>query len=505
MRTAAKTAALMAILTLGSKGLGFLREIFMAGFFGTSYITDAYVMASAIPGILFAGIFTSVSTSYMPIFSQVIEKEGIEEGNRFTGEAMTLMVSIAAVLAALGMLFSDQLISVFALGFSGKTAALTSFYLRILFPTILFSAVVTLLSAYLQYKGIFLLPVLSGYLQSGLLLAAILAGAYFSHYLLPFGLLVGSVLYALAVSLAAAKNGFHYKMTLKVGESARKIILLAVPVFIGSTVSQINTFVDKMLASRLAEGSVSALNYGNLLSGMISALTVTVIVTIIYPKLTQAMAREDNGSFNEFLSKGMTINVLIGLPCSLGAMLYSHEAVQIIFERGAFDTASTALTSSAFFYYSLGLTFIAVNALLIKVYFALQDMKTPVLYGVISAAANITLNLILVGPMAHKGLALATSIAAMLNTLLLYWGIRKKYPHIRMHGGRRKMTRIGAASLLSVGLSYGVYAPLRNLLAMPNMVSLGLAVMAAVLLYLLLLKAFRIEELSMLRDLLRKR
>lgn len=494
----------MAILVLGSKILGFLREVFMAGFFGTSYITDAYVMASAVPGILFAGVFTSVAISYMPIFSEIVEKEGMEQGNRFTGESITLVVSIAVVLAIAGMIFSDQLVSVFAMGFTGKTASLTSFYLRILFPTILFSAVVTLLTSYLQYKGIFLLPVVAGYLQSGFLLIAIVVGALVSHYILPFGLLLGSVFYSVTVWIGAAKNGFHHRFNFKVRRSARRIIYLALPVFIGSTVSQINTFVDKMLASRLIEGSVSALNYGNLLSGLITALTVTIIVTIIYPKLTQAVAREDYGSFNEFLSKGMTINVIIGIPCSLGAMLYSKEVVQIVFERGAFDAASTDLTSSAFFYYAIGLTFLAVNALLVKVYFALQDMKTPVVYGVAGASVNIVLNLILVGPMAHRGLALATSVAAVLNTILLYCGMRRKYPHIRMHEGRYKMIKIAVAALLSVGLSYGVYGPLRKLLFAPNVVSLGLAVIAAMLFYLILLKIFKVDEISMLRDLLRR-
>ena len=106
MRAAAKTAAMMAVLTLGMKGLGFLREVFMAGFFGTSYIVDSYVMASAIPGILFAGIFTSVSVSYMPIFSRIVEKDGIEEGNRFTGQSITLASFIAFVSAVLGIIFA---------------------------------------------------------------------------------------------------------------------------------------------------------------------------------------------------------------------------------------------------------------------------------------------------------------------------------------------------------------------------------------------------------------
>jgi putative peptidoglycan lipid II flippase len=114
---------------------------------------------------------------------------------------------------------------------------------------------------------------------------------------------------------------------------------LAIPVFIGSTVNQINSFVDKMLASGLDEGSVSALNYGYLLINMITALTITVIVTIIYPRLTQALAAEDYGRFNDSISTGMNIILIIGLPCSLGAMLYSHPAAH-------FSTMQSALLLS---------------------------------------------------------------------------------------------------------------------------------------------------------------
>ncbi|NLP29842.1 MAG: hypothetical protein GX363_01785, partial [Clostridiales bacterium] len=131
MRTAAKTALFMAVLTLLSKIMGFLREVFMAGFFGTSFINDAYVMATAIPGIIFAGIFTSVSVSYMPIFSETVEKRGIKEGNKFTSEAITIVAAIAIIISILGIVFSDQVISIFAAGYEGETAALTSFYLKI--------------------------------------------------------------------------------------------------------------------------------------------------------------------------------------------------------------------------------------------------------------------------------------------------------------------------------------------------------------------------------------
>ncbi|GAB1475889.1 murein biosynthesis integral membrane protein MurJ [Bacillota bacterium] len=503
MRTAAKTAAFMAILILGTKILGFLREVFLAGFFGTSYIVDAYVMASAIPGILFASIFTSVAVSYLPIFSRIAEDKGLAEGERFTKEAITLASLIAFLATALGIIFAGPIVSVLARGFSGETAELTVFYLRITFSYVILTAATGLLESYLQYKGTFLKPVLAGYLQSGFVLAAIIVSAYYGHYYLAYGLLIGSIVRLAALAFFAKEKGFRYKPTRRIGRAAKNIVILALPVFIGSTVNQINSFVDKMLASGLVEGSVSALNYGYLLINMITALTITVIVTIIYPKLTKSQAAGDFEGFNESMGKGMNIILIISLPCSLGAMLYSNPVVQLVYERGAFDGASTELTAGAFFYYAIGLTFIAFNALQVKAYYAMEDMKTPVICGVFGAAANISLNLILVGPMAHRGLALATSVAAVVNAVMLYVLMRRKYPKAKAAIEGVKVLKIILAATGAIALSWFAYLALLNGLGLHTIISLLAAIACAGIAYLIGLKAFHIEELSMLRDLIK--
>jgi putative peptidoglycan lipid II flippase len=503
MRTAARTAALMAILTLGMKVLGFLREVFLAGFFGTSYIVDAYIMASAIPGILFAGVFTSVSVSYMPIFSKIVEKQGTIEGDRFTSEAITLASSIAIIASLAGIVLAKPIVAILARGFLGETAELTVFYLRITFSYVIFTAATGLLESYMQYKGSFLKPVVSGYLQSFFVLGAIIISALLSHYYLAFGLLIGSAARLIFLAFYARGIGFKYRLSPRVGKAAKEIVVLALPVFIGSTVNQINSFVDKMLASGLGEGSVSALNYGYLLTNMITALTITVIVTIIYPRFTRSMAASDYDDFNDSIGRGMNIILIISLPCSLGAMLYSNPLVQLVYERGAFDGASTTLTGGAFFYYAIGLTFVALNALQVKAYYAMEDMKTPVICGVIGAACNISLNLLLVGPMGHKGLALATSIAAVINAVMLYYLMRRKYPRVQIVTDFEKLLKILLSAVVSLLVSYFFFTVLNRGADMRTFISLVAAVVSASIVYLIALKLFKVEELSMLKDLIR--
>lgn len=505
IRTAAQTAVLMAILTLISKLLGFVREMVLAGFFGASYVVDSYVMAQSIPNIIFAGILGAVATAYMPIFSREIELKGEEAGNLYTSQVINILLIISVIACLIGLLFSDQIVGIFASGFTGKTAELTSFFVKITFTYILFTSVNGILENYLRYKNTFLPQIIIGYSQNLIVIVTIIISAYYSYYLLVFGLVAAYIIRLVLMGRLSLRKGFRYIPGMKgLGDTGKKIAVLALPVFIGSSVSQINQFVDKTLASGLQEGSVSALNYGNLLVGMITGLTVTIITTIIYPKMTQAAALEDTKTVGMLLSKGVNIILMIAIPFTLGIAVFSQPVVQIVYERGAFDPAATSLTNSAFLCYGLGLVFLSLNTHIVQAFYSQKNMRTPVYCGIIGVIVNVTLNLILVRFMAHAGLALATSIAAGVNTCLLMYLFSRRYRGIQVVESWKKIGRIALAAAVSVGCAWGVYAGLMAAVWMPRMVYLGFAVLAAGMVYLAILKAFRVDELEMLRGILRR-
>jgi putative peptidoglycan lipid II flippase len=504
IRTAAQTAVFMAILTLVSKLLGFVREMVMAGFFGTSYITDAYVMALAIPGMIFAGFFAAINTAYMPLFSKITENDGSSEGNRFTSEVINLGLLIALISTLLGIIFSDQIVHIFASGFTNEKAELTSRFLRVTFSFALFTSVSGLLEAHLRYKGVFLAPILIGYLQNIVVISVIVISAYYNHYLLVWGWLISYIIRMLILWKLAGKQEFRYTNKIRLSESAKKIMALSIPVFIGSYISQINVFVDKTLASKLQVGSIAALNYGHLLIGIITGMTISIIMIVIYPKMTQAYSLRKDDYFNEIVSSGFNLILIITMPCSIGAMLYSEEIVQIVYERGAFNEVSTALTGPAFFFYSMGILFISLNNLLSQTFYSMHDMKTPMLFGAIGITVNIILNIILVRSMAHGGIALATSIAAMSNTVLLYGALRKKHPYIRLIRSKLKIIKIFISTSISIFFSWLIFIWIRDSIWMPRMVLLFLTVTAAFIFYLALLKIFKIEELKFIKSIFKR-
>lgn len=502
---AAQTAAMMAILTLGSKFLGFIREMVMAGFFGAGEVTDAYVMSQSIPSMLFAGIFGAVATSYMPLLSDKIEKGSEKEGNEFTSQVINILLIASIISSVVGFIFSDELTAILASGFTGERARLTSFFLKITFSYVIFSSTTGILNAYLQYKNTFLPQIFIDYTQNIIVIATIVISAYSSYYYLAFGLLIAYALRLVLIFALSKKKGYKYYTH---GEKTRGVIKdisrLAIPVFIGSTVTQINLFVDKYLASGLVVGSVSALNYASTLNTMIMSISVTVLATMIYPRLAQAQSMEAQDRFSNLVQTGFNLTIIVALPFSLGAMVYSDEIVQVIFERGAFDVAATSLTGSAYLFYSIGMTFMALNTLFTQVYYSMHNMKTPMVCAAVGVIINISLNLMLVGSMQHNGLALATSISAICNSGLLYVGIRKKDKNIQVIKDKRKIFVIVITSFVSVGLSLIVYKLLVNLIWMPRMIYLGLSVGVAIIAYLIILKKCKVEELDIIKDIIKK-
>ena len=501
----AQLAIILAAMTLASKLLGFVRELFLAGNFGTGYITDSYVMATSIPNTLLSNIMAAAMTAYLPVFSQKIERSE-EEGIRFTRQLVNFLLCVTGAFAVLGGIFAKQIVGVFAPGFSAEAASLTVYYTRIAFVMVMFSAFTQILGGYLNYKGIFIPQNLFAYAQNIFIISAIIISAKTSvPEILIFGIAMGYAVMGLGTLALSGRYGYKHKFDFSFSDSVKEVIVFAIPVFIGNSLSEINAFIDRSLASNLPEGSVSALYYGNICATTVLTLTVSICVTIIYPRLTKAFSLEEYDTVSEISEKGINLTVLLMLPMTLGAMVYSNQAIQVVFERGAFQEAATELTASAFFYYSIAMAFNGVRGLLDKVFFAAHDSKTPVICSGISIVVNIILNLLLVKPMAHAGLALATSISNIVATVLLYVMFRKKFPQIILLSSFKKIGKIAVFSIVSVGLSYAFYYFVENAIWMPRMVLLGFAVLVACVIYYIFLKISRFEELEMIMKMIFKR
>ena len=501
-QNAVQTAAVMMVMTLMSKLLGFTRELIIAGAFGTSYVVDAYVLAQSIPGALLGGLLASIGTAFIPVYSELVETRGREAGHRYTSNIINLTMTIALAGFVLGFFFAEQIAGLFTGAFSAEAARLTVFFLRVTFSYAIFSCGASITDAYLQYNGRFYSPVIGGYLYNiGIVVVAVIS-AIVSEYLLAFGMLAGYLLHMVFNLCVARRCGYRHQAALAYDTFARKTVQLAMPVFFSSCIHSINTFVDKSLAAGLQEGSISALNYGNLLVQLVTGLTTGIVITILYPKLTQAASQKDDTAYQSMLQLSASVLLIITIPFLLGVIAFSEPVVQVVFERGAFDGVSTALTESAFLFYGLGIPFLAISDLMARVCYTKQDTKTPIACAAVSVVVNISMNLLLVGTMGHSGLALATTLGTLTSMVMLIARVRKKHPQLRLFPNGGKILRIALSAVLAVTAAVAVYQRVQ-LIWMPRLVYLGLAVCAACGVYLVLLLLLKVEEVALLKRLIK--
>lgn len=505
-----KATILVMIITLLSKITGFLREILLGSAYGATYVTDAYLVSLTIPQTLFASIAAAIGTTYIPLYSRIRVEEGPEEAVRFTSRVLNVVLVISTALAVLGMVFTRPIVSLIAMGFKGEVLELAVGFTRITFPMIIFIGMCQIFISFLQANNEFVLPALRGIPNNMIIIAVLLLSDMVGSYGLVFGTLVGSVVQLAVLLPGVFKKDYRYSTTLNFKDPyVTKVAALALPVMLGSTVQQLNALIDRMLASGLPEGSISALNFANRLNGFAYGLFTVSLATVIYPLLSRLSAEEDVAGFKDKLIKALNVITLIILPITVGAVVLRRPIVSVLFERGQFDARATSMTASALMFYSLGMVFYGYRDVLNRTFYSLQDTRTPMLNGVLTVLCNIVLNLILVRFMQHDGLALATSLSAMIMTLLLFANLRKRLGSI---GGKKlfgAFLKCGAASLIMGVAVYWLNGFAAEYI-FPSSKMIGFLILALLigfgaLLYFGLICLFRVEEVKWLIDMVKKR
>ncbi len=494
-----KAAFFVIMATFFSKVLGFLREILLGSQFGATSITDAYLIAITIPNIIFASLVGALATTYIPVYSKVKLDKGEEGSIRFTNNVLNTFVLGSVILLAFGMIFTRPVVSFIAMGFDSDTLDLSVRFTRIIFPMILFIGAAYIFTGFLQSNNEFTIPALIN-VPNNLLIVIVLAfSSFFGILGLLYATLIGALFQVILQLPFAFKKGFRYKFVVDLNDSdMRQVGILALPVLAGTSVQQVNALVDRMLASGLAEGSISALNFANKLNGFVFGLFSLSISTVIYPLLSHLNAKNDIKEFKNTFISAINVITLVTLPITVGAVVLRTPIVSVLFQRGEFDQRATMLTATALLYYSLGMIFYGYRDILNRVFYSLHDTKTPMINGVIALICNIVLNLILVRYMQLGGLALATSIAAAITTVLLFISLRKKLGSI----GLRRISVVAAKSstaalLMGIALYYmnqHIFDIMKS--GLVGFASLLLMILAGALIYFIIIYLLKVEEIN---------
>lgn len=499
----ANVAAMISIFTLISKVLGFVREIMIANNFGSGMETDTYFVAMTATVIIVGTLGSALNTTLIPIFTEIGERYGRKGKLKYLNNILNIVLLITLMIVVLGYIFSPMVIKVLAKGFEGEQFELAVTLNRIGLPIAILLGFTHVISGFLHSSEIFGPPAISGLPYNFVFLIYLFFFAKDSNIIT---LMVVTIIAAIAQFLillpAVYNQGYRYKFEVNYRDRYfKKAMILIVPVLIGSLVQQINIIIDKTLASSLVEGSISALSYASKINDMVIAVFIMAITTVIFPMLSRAFSQDNSEKMKDILRQGINIILIVTVPATIGLLLLAEPIVYLFFERNAFDEVATMMTSGALIFYSLGLVGASLRLMLNKVYYSFQDTKTPMINGAIAVVINLVLNLILIKPMGHRGLALATSISATVTTIMLFLSLRKKIGSIGLTKYLICFLKTLGASLIMGLVVYYIYYKLGALLPTKKIIQMLVllgSVAAGAIVYFVLCIVFKIEEIRII-------
>ncbi len=429
------SAGIVSLGTLTSRILGFIRDMLLAGLFGASLISDAFYVAFRVPNLL-RELFAegSMSAGFIPVFTEYLTKRGRSEAKGLARATFTVILLLVSVIVGLGICFSPQIVGLIAPGFleDPEKRHLTTLLTRVMFPFLLFISLSALAMGILNSTNHFGPPAFSSAVYNFVNIAIIVGLApYFNEPVLAaaFGVTLGGLAQFLILLPSLRREGlslFPARLTWPVHPGILQMGRLMVPTILGLSVVQVNLLINTFLASFLPLGSVSYLYYGMRLIHFPLGIFAIALSTALLPTLSVQAAKGDLPALGRSFSFSLRLIFFITFPALLGLILFRVPIVHILFERGQFDRIATQGTADAVLFYAFGLWAFAGTRIVVPVFYALQDTKTPAKIAVIAMVLNLFLNLMLMFPLKHRGLALATSLSSIFNFLCLLWILRRR-------------------------------------------------------------------------------
>jgi putative peptidoglycan lipid II flippase len=439
-RNIVKAAGVLGSATMLSRVMGMVRDMVVSRLFGAGFATDAFFAAFQIPNMLRRFFAEGALTSaFVPTFSQTLTQQGEAEARELANTCFTLLSIVMAGITLTGILCSPYIVGLMFPGFHAVPGKfqLTVLLNRIMFPYTLFISLVALCMGVLNTIRHFFTPAISTvFLNLSMILSAVLLRGFFQVPVtaLAMGVLLGGLLQLLLQVPVLWKKGFPLRPRFDFGSpQVRRITLLMLPSVLGVGVYYLNITVSAILASFLPQGSVSYLYYAQRLFEFPQGIFTVSVAQAVLPSMSRQAAEGDMAGMKGSLAFGLRLTLFITIPAMAGLVVCSTPIFTLLFMGGAFDFAKAVNSSRALICYSLGLSFVAMTRVLAPAFYALRDTRTPVWTALLTFLLNLALSLALMEPLGHGGLALATSLAALGNMLLLLWYLRRR---IGGFGGR---------------------------------------------------------------------
>jgi len=465
-RRLARTTSVVSGMTLLSRVLGLVRDAVLARYFSTSLVMDAFLVANRIPNMLrrfFAeGAF---SQGFVPVMARYREKHSHEEAREFVDAVAGTFGLVLFFVTLAGVIAAPVLVAIVAPGFIGDDGRfeIATLMLRFTFPYLFFVSLTAFAGGILNTYGRFGVPAFTPVILNIVLIAA---AVWLSPLLEEPGMALAYAVFAAGLLQLLFQLPFLMRIRAlprptwgAAHKGVKRVGTLMLPAIFGSSVAQVNVLIGGIIASMLGVGKISLLYYSDRLMEFPLGLFGIALATVTLPYLSRQYANESMDEFSATLDWSMKLVLLIALPAAIGLIILAEPLVATIFYGGAFNDDDVRMTALAVQAFSVGLIGFSFVKILAPAYFAREDTRTPVRIGLIALAVNFVLSVALALYLtaidfasSHAGLALAISIAALLNAYLLYRGLRRDGIIRHSPGWRRLLIQVLLANAVMLGI-----------------------------------------------------
>lgn len=454
--------------TMASRMLGFLRDMLIAARLGAGPMADAFFVALKLPN-LFRRLFGegAFNAAFVPAFAQTLTQRGPAAAKALAERMATLLMLWLALLMGLGMIFMPQLMQVLAPGFVERPEkfALAVELTRITFPYLLLICLTALVSGVLNGLGKFAAAAAAPIFFNLLSMIALFALAPFvatPAHALAWGVTLSGVVQLGFVMWACAHAGMALNplRAPSLAPEVRQVLRRMGPGLIGAGVTQLNLAIDVIIASFLPSGAVSYLYYADRVSQLPLGVIGAAVATALLPLLARQIHAGQPLSAHRSINRAIEISLILAIPAAVALAVLALPILAALFQRGAFGPVEALATSHALIAYACGLPAFILVKVFVPGFFARGDTATPVKIGIGCVVLNLALNLLLMGPLLHVGVALSTTLAAWANAGILAWLLMRRGQLVPDHRLRRVAPRLlGSAlfmGLVLAALSWGL-------------------------------------------------
>lgn len=425
--SASKTVRAMVVSTVG-KILSFVRTAICAAIYGATGKTDAFYLATNILSVL-SSPTSSLATVIVPTRAGALAQGDKEGADRFTASLINIALIVAVILCILAYTLAPIIVRIFAPNFQGEIYTLAIRIVRILSPLIIVATIISAISGILNAQQRFATVYLGACLLSIVWMGfPLFLASRLGIYAMVWGYGLGTVL-QLVVLAPAMKNLYRHLVQINWKDiRVRQSLLMCIPVFL----APLNLSVSRAVATTMGEGSVSVFGYATQLVTLVESIIILPIITSVFTALSSNSQRQENTAYKSLLTSAVSLLSLLLLPVTIYGIFFHREIVVIVFQRGAFGQAESALTSRLFLFFAMGFLPNALSTLMTRCFYSLQDTRIPLAFSLLGIVLNLALSYLLVSVMGIGGLSLSISIVAVFTSVGMILALRKKIGPLNM-------------------------------------------------------------------------